>query len=331
MKRRSSRGFTLVELLVVITIIGILIALLLPAVQAARESARRAHCGNNLKQLGLACHQHVAKYGFYPSGGWGHLWVGDPDHGYGKRQPGGWLYDVLPFMEQEPLHQLGAGGTAQQKKTAAKELQETPLSLVICPSRRRVILYPFRPDAVSWNRPRNPGIGGLRVDQTPMIAKTCYCINAGDTISPTYHGGPSSIAAAATHNWPNTSAMTGVSYWRSEIQDAHITDGAMNTYLIGEKRLNPDHYNTWEGGGDAQSMYIGCDPDSIRYANDSHPLRRDRPGTSDTWAFGGPHPAGCLFGLCDGSVRTVSFSIDPTIHARLADRADGKVVDFSKF
>jgi prepilin-type N-terminal cleavage/methylation domain-containing protein len=102
-------GFTLVELLVVIAIIGVLVALLLPAVQAAREAARRSSCANNLRNLGLACHHHHDAHSFFPTNDWGTGWTGDPDQGFGKNQPGSWLFSVLPFIEQ---HRSGTSAAA---------------------------------------------------------------------------------------------------------------------------------------------------------------------------------------------------------------------------
>jgi prepilin-type N-terminal cleavage/methylation domain-containing protein len=102
----AAAGMTLVELLVVVAIITMLMALLLPAVQSVRETARRARCSNNVKQLTTAALGHVQAQGYFPSGGWGYFWVGDPDRGFGESQPGGWIYSSLPYLEQVAVFNL---------------------------------------------------------------------------------------------------------------------------------------------------------------------------------------------------------------------------------
>ena len=103
-------------------------------------------CKNNLKQLGLGCLQHEQSLGYLPSGGWGYRWVGDPDRGFGKQQPGSWLYSLLPFIEQKALYQLGSDGdpntiTATQLAGAAMCIR-TPIPMMNCPSRRPAMNYP---------------------------------------------------------------------------------------------------------------------------------------------------------------------------------------------
>ncbi len=138
--RKVRGGFTLVELLVVIAIIGVLVSLLLPAVQNAREAGRRTQCMNNLKNLGLAAQQHLEKLRRFPSGGWGPTWVGDPDRGNNTKQPGGWVYNLLPYMEQMALHDYGRGATTSSTPTKAqalKKLLTTPVNFHALSQSRR--------------------------------------------------------------------------------------------------------------------------------------------------------------------------------------------------
>lgn len=143
---RSGRAyaFTLVELLVVIAIIGILIALLLPAVQAAREAARRSQCKNNLKQIGLGMMTHLDTQKHYPSSGWGYHWTGDPNKGYGTTQPGGWMYNLLPYIEQKVVHDMAlglagtsaSGGGSGTKAAKLADMNSQVINTYNCPSRR---------------------------------------------------------------------------------------------------------------------------------------------------------------------------------------------------
>ena len=321
-------GFTLVELLVVIAIIGILVALLLPAVQSAREAARRTQCMNNVKQLALAAQLHHEAHGFLPSGGWGHGWVGDPDLGFGGVSAGRDGYSVFfPIWNKVICFPLAREETIAKKARAVETLVATPLDMVTCPSRRAVKLHEPRPECARANFRNNPGFGSVRPTGPALVAKSCYAMNSGNEWLG-YHPGPPSLASAPNHVWPSIKDAVGVSWWRSEFSFSKITDGTSNTAIVGEKSLDPLLYDSWYPGGDACDMYEGHDLEANRYAGLDYPLHIDTPGLSDTFAFGGPHPGGCIFALCDGSVRTVDFDINLEVYRRLGNRNDGEVLDW---
>jgi prepilin-type N-terminal cleavage/methylation domain-containing protein len=172
------RAFTLVELLVVIAIIGVLVALLLPAVQAAREAARRQQCSNNLKQLALAAQNHHDAHKIFPTGGWGWFWVGDADRGFDRDQPGGWVFNLLPFMEQQALHKKAGDGSRDTMSTGqhagAQQVIVQPVEMVRCPSRRIQSIYPKPVDGDFYAQNAARGTGSV------VAGRSDYAISVGD-------------------------------------------------------------------------------------------------------------------------------------------------------
>ncbi len=348
----NRRGFTLVELLVVIAIIGVLVGLLLPAVQAARESARRSQCQNNLKQIGVGFLNHETTHKFLPCAGWSCWSVGDALLGAGRKQPGGWMYQILPFIEQQAVFNLtndgNKGAVTPQQKEGSIKLQQSAVATFNCPSRRPAKLFTY---ALSnqWT-PHNG-------DRSLQVARGDYAANAGDgeggvkffypdkndyydvvtELAPPYDKPPPD-PVTGQNEWPPFDGQTGVNYPGAEIQIKHILDGTGNTYMVGEKYVNGAQYESSgdTDGGDNHSIFQGFDWDINRWASDKKddaywPPKQDTPNLDNYQGFGSAHATAWHVVMCDGSVHPVSYDIDIKIHKQLANRLDGEAVSSASF
>ena len=331
-QRTSQKGFTLVELLVVIAIIGVLIALLLPAVQAAREAARRNQCSNNLKQIGLACHNFQDVFRQLPNGARdGYHMVNnqqiDPlDWCCRARTQKGfsWSYHILPFIEAKNVHDLTqpsedppAVANQQTYNPGEDRVARQAIAIYYCPSRRD---------------PRPMGSGFYRCD---------YAGNAGER-------GTANVRQAGSRGEKGPIKMTDSGTTRLEL----ITDGTSNTILIGEKALHPDEFGN-DGGDNERWNNAGWDEDVIRFgaAVNSSGLAYGLPPIPDrtaprrvsgTWTtitdlggrswgqwhpyFGSSHPGGVNFCMADGGVRLITFTVYAEIFRRLSLTNDGQAV-----
>lgn len=329
---RFRSGFTLVELLVVIAILAILLALLLPAVQAMRESGRRAQCQNNLKQIGVALLHYHDVYRSFPHGGWGHAWVGVPERGAGERQPGGWIYGLLPFVENGPLHDLGSGLNAKPAVDAYSQRLQTPICLFVCPSRRPCSAWPVVEKYPWVHTPRPFG-------DVVSVARADYAINAGTSHVFSFSGPADLIQGDDAEFWRNApypKDFTGISHLRIGASMQSIADGTSKTYLLGEKHLEVENYATGMSPGDNESLYAGYCTDLHRFTGLIENMKVSRSpyaaplsdfATPDGNAsgfvrFGSAHPAGLHMAYCDGSVHFIGYDIDSEAHFRAGHRCD---------
>lgn len=320
-------GFTLIELLVVIAIIAMLVALLLPAVQHAREAARRTQCKNHLKQLSVAIHSFHDAYNHFPSNGWGVGWAPHPSRGVGVDQPGSWMYQILPMIEQTALFELGA--TSRDDETSPTLLNGnvqrlgTSVSTFMCPTRRGSQSYTVDPTYPIVVLP-------ILCNPLTLGARNDFVINGGeDKIF--FQFGPTDLASGdnGTYPFPSAALFTGISFVRSKYGMRDMVDGSSQIYLAGEKSVDPTRYDNGTSLGDDQGPYVSDERDSIRWArvNGSNlPPHQDISGVDNTWGFGSAHSGSMNMGFVDGRVAGINYSIDIVTHRRLCNRRDQEVV-----
>ena len=332
----SLGGFTLVELLVVIAIIGALVALLLPAVQSAREAARRMSCQNNLKQIGLAVHNFNDTFGHFPTSGNGGtptLVSGSPAGVKGvPYQQAGMLFQILPFIEQQTLYTSGD----------VAKIRATPIKGYYCPSRRPPLT--------------RPNSGG-----TALLALNDYALPLWkDTTAGTGLGGNS----GGCWNWwgDGTGDQTNHPFYKNTIfvrggkgadtayppgRMAEVTDGTSNTMMMGEKFVDISRYRPPQV--DLDPAEAGASPNSgftdngyfqgwawsTMRCTQGGPIRDRRypaTGASAWWQmFGSAHPSGMTSVFADGSVKSISFTVPNAIFQLICRKDDGIMADISGF
>jgi prepilin-type N-terminal cleavage/methylation domain-containing protein len=327
----QKKGFTLVELLVVIAIIGILAGLLLPAVQAARERARQAECGNNLKQIGIAVAGHVTQYTNLPNGGRdsGSLPTYDAQGTpyIGDKQLAGWAYQILPFLEQEAVWKGEPATTIAARQANAVKAK---LSVFFCTSR---------------GLPRGTASRGL-IDYCiatvtgPTSAEIVNMPAAADRYPAKVIGNE----CAVVRNRNDLASIGNGSFVNYSIPTAGIRDGLSNTLLVGEKQVN--HLLIPGTAEDNEGFAAGWDIDNVRSCGDWIPNSspavnrpvlpgndfgmsdgtKDPDGSARKYRFGSSHPGGSLILLCDGSTRFVSNAINGTIWVVICKRDDKQPV-----
>jgi prepilin-type N-terminal cleavage/methylation domain-containing protein/prepilin-type processing-associated H-X9-DG protein len=286
---RRRAAFTLIELLVVIAIIGVLIGLLLPAVQKVREAASRISCRNNLHQLSLAVYEYHTDYGFFPTNGgpapgqansvatagtwWGMANPTAPP----QLQTGSWGYSILPYLEQQ--------------NAVMQNDQGVKATVFLCPSRGRT-----QAQTLPANDPLDPAITYTNLSGRNPWCKTDY---AGNWL-------------VLINRWPAGLAPVA----GPPLSLTQVVDGASNTILLGEKAMDPQRYNLGSWYFD-EPIFVGgaCGTGRSGTAVITDSLAGATGAYPNNW--GSAHDAGAQVAYADGSVRLLPFGTDGTVVSAL--------------
>jgi prepilin-type N-terminal cleavage/methylation domain-containing protein len=318
------RAFTLIELLVVIAIIAILISLLLPAVQQAREAARRTQCKNHLKQIGLALHNYESTHNTFPPGFVSiptSTWSGGANDGIQETGPGwGFFAHILPYIDQAPLYN--------------SINFNVPITHASHATQRRTIITPYRCPSDTWDRPVTIFSNGVT---TPTPAPSTVLVS--DLASISYVGcvGGGNPAASGYTALYEQQPFNGMFHRNSKVRMSDITDGTSNTLGIGE-RASMHTPNGWAGvvplgwlvfspqEAARRGQAVGATARPAITMIGVHVRSTGPSPDSSPGGFMAPHSGISHVLMMDGSTRAVGVNVDINVFRALAGRNDGAVV-----
>ncbi|MBI1249231.1 DUF1559 domain-containing protein [bacterium] len=303
MSLSKSKGFTLVELLVVIAIIGVLIALLLPAVQQAREAARRIQCTNNLKQLGLAMHNYHDTYKSLPFGQFSGQQIENSSENPNRAT---WFISILPFVEQKNMYEaVKPSMSSSAANTWNQTIRNTVVQGFVCPC------DPY------GGKIGNDGFQGN------------YVANANHDMM---------VQAIAD----NPQYMSGLFFVKSSIGLKDITDGTSNTLMFGEIRQSPqiqctlgNYWNGWAmesmfstvfGVNSVATDFVPQGTETTNPWRSTFALPPSGPGTMTGFALRSAHPGGAMTTRADGSVSFIPETVNMNTLHHLSQRNDGNTI-----
>jgi prepilin-type N-terminal cleavage/methylation domain-containing protein len=318
LRMRHKSAFTLVELLVVIAIIGVLVALLLPAVQAAREAARRTECENRVRQIGIACQNYHDAQGHLPSGAL--LTPQSPLRVDSKGRPyftaHGYISQIMAYMEMQSI----SSQVNLKKHWSAPEngvVRNIPLPQFRCPSQLEA--------EITYTSPVGGGdteeLNLLRSHYMGVMGAVAYCppiARPGFPAFPTY-----TVYDNACPSGPGPAATNGVIYPGSEVELGQVTDGTSQTLLVGEISWDCGPQRVWIVGVASETVpynYIYT-AKNVRWPFNTA-ARGDGVHENNDMSFGSFHVGGAFFAMCDGSVQFIREDIDLYgVYLPLASRA----------